>query len=204
MLTWISVLPLSVSADQKKNSFDYGSNIDVYSLESTSAKVTINIIKKYSGVIMYGTDPNNLTMKEKPIYKVGSRHFFQLLNLQPNTTYYYKFDLVKKSKIVSSQVYSFTTQAEQLQIMDTKTYSTSSTFTKFETFTNQEANMEIYYGVEKTNLDQQAVVVQTGGTQHLAYADKLLPNTTYYYQVVVKDKYGNYIKSDVYEFVTTI
>ncbi|KRE48086.1 fibronectin type III domain-containing protein [Paenibacillus sp. Soil522] len=105
---------------------------------------------------------------------------------------------------VKSEVYKFTTLSlsEPLIITGVQAYSTGTTFTKFEWSTNHNATSALYFGVDPLNLDQTAITVEDGGTLHLAYADQLTPGTTYYYQVVAKDDYGNYVKSEVYKFTT--
>ncbi|WP_442952823.1 fibronectin type III domain-containing protein, partial [Paenibacillus sp. Soil522] len=132
----------------------------------------------------------------------GSQYWFKVTGLKPGTTYYYQLEATSGKKIEKSGVLSFTTLSEPLIITGVQAYSTGTTFTKFEWSTNHNATSALYFGVDPLNLDQTTMMVEDGGTLHLAYADQLTPGTTYYYQVVAKDDYGNYVKSEVYKFTT--
>ncbi|WP_342791375.1 fibronectin type III domain-containing protein [Paenibacillus methanolicus] len=96
----------------------------------------------------------------------------------------------------------FATLSDILVLSGVQAYSTNATFTKFEWTTNRSVTSTLYYGVDPAKLDQKAILVQDGGTLHLANAEGLKPSTTYYYQVVVTDASGFSAKSDVLKFYT--
>jgi hypothetical protein len=172
------------------------------SITVSGAEISAIVDKGYTSKLYIGTDPGNLDLVMGYTSQSGSQYWFQVTGLKPGTTYYYQLEAASGKKIEKSSVLSFTTLSDPLIISGVQSYSTGTTFTKFEWITNHNATSALYFGVDPLMLDQTAITVEDGGTLHLAYADQLTPGTTYYYQVVAKDGYGNYVKSDVYKFTT--
>ncbi|MFC4098797.1 fibronectin type III domain-containing protein [Paenibacillus xanthanilyticus] len=177
-------------------------NVRAYSTDATFTKFEWTTNHSATSVLYYGIDPLNLDRKAN-VYDDGSHHTAYADGLKPNTTFYYQVvvtDVYGSS--AKSDVLKFTTLSDILVLSGVQAYSTSATFTKFEWTTNRSVTSTLYYGVDAANLDQKALLVQDGGTHHLAYADGLKPSTTYYYQVVVTDPSGFSAKSDVFKFYT--
>ncbi|WP_091188458.1 fibronectin type III domain-containing protein [Paenibacillus catalpae] len=194
LLIMMSLFPLAAGAASGGNG--KGSKVIVQLAASYvtafEAEITAVIGKGYSPRLYIGTDPASLTLSQGKVSRLANQYRFYVTDLKPQTTYYYQVEALSGKKTEKSKVQTFTTLQEALVISGIQAYSTNSTFTKFEWSTNHGATSTLYYGIDPSTLDQTAATAQDGNTLHLAYADQLKPGTTYYYQVVAKDDYGNY------------
>jgi phosphodiesterase/alkaline phosphatase D-like protein len=161
-------------------------------VHDTTARIWWQTSGPSSTILMYGTDPNNLSQKKEEAWGQQS-HSVELSGLQPGTTYYYQ--------VVTSDG----------RTLDKGTFQTESAQQKEQQFqithgpvieqvgpdsivvawtTNQPSSSVVMYGTDPNNLGQRAEA-QWGQQTHRVTVRSLKPSTRYYFQVQTGQAQGS-------------
>ncbi|PIZ00404.1 hypothetical protein COY62_02700, partial [bacterium (Candidatus Howlettbacteria) CG_4_10_14_0_8_um_filter_40_9] len=177
------------------------SSIAEQNITATSAKIVWNTAVATTSWLDYGTSAGVYNQSAGD-NRFNTVHVVELLNLTPGNTYYYKVRGKDSNDIeYTSQEYSFTAvllpEISNAKVADLGHYSATIAFD-----TNVDASSFVAYGKEAGY--GSGVGKNDFSRNHSTKIDDLEDNTTYHYQVAVKDKLGNEIKSDDLTFSTPI
>lgn len=149
------------------------------------------------------TTPNTVATDDSSNLSVN------LINLQSNTTYYYKLTALVNSTINSSQILSFTTQPDYLITTNlTNNYSSTTAQISGTIVSNAYdiTNVEFEYGTSPTTLNYTSSGTPTfvlGNTTENSTANliNLLPQTQYFYRIKATHQ-GQIIYGNILSFTT--
>lgn len=164
------------------------SNIAEQNITATSAKIVWNTAIATSTWVDYGTAPGQYTQKSGND-AFNTVHVVELLNLTPGTKYYYRVWGEDTSGIkYTSQEYSFTAVLKPAiagaSVKDISPYSATITWsTNVSTDTGVNLGKDSSYGQRAGKPEETKI--------HSVTLENLEDNTTYHYQIVVRDQFKN-------------
>ncbi len=146
-----------------------------------------------AAIVRYGTSPANLD-REQRVETVAAEHNVILSGLTANTTWYYQAEAIRGADTARSLIDSFfieqaTADHTPPYVIDKQIYMYNTS--GFLIFTLSEpAQAILFYGTDKNSLSQ---YVQSLNHQqeHSFFLENLLPETAYYYRLMMVDPSGN-------------
>jgi len=166
------------------------------------------IVHKTDSMVSYGkTEALGTAIYSETM---ASTHSITLSNLEPGTQYHYKvsgMDGVENgNNKTESDMYTFTTEAATTITNKEKDIKVSQTKATLKWTSSRIITKELRYGKSTsyglTYPEAGSNITSSVGTDHSLELVGLDPGTTYYYQIVGTDTYGDVIVSDNYSFIT--
>ena len=177
------------------------SSIAEQNITATSAKIVWNTAVATTSWLDYGTSAGSYNQSAGDD-KYNTVHVVELVNLTPGTKYFYKVRGKDTNDIeYTSQEYSFTAVLLP-QILNPKTSGLTSYTISMDWETNVSATSFVAYGKDTTY--GSGVGKTEPSKAHSTKLENLEDNTTYHYQITVKDQFGNEAKSADLTFATPI
>lgn len=91
-------------------------DVEIRGISPTTADIFLTLSQNANITIQYGTSFNNLN-NEISSSKNSAEYLIFLRNLQPNTKYFYKIIASNGTQTVLSEIYTFTTAADNTQVL---------------------------------------------------------------------------------------
>jgi phosphodiesterase/alkaline phosphatase D-like protein len=137
-----------------------------------------------STILMYGTDPNNMSQKKEEAWGKDS-HTVRLTGLQPGTTYYYQVVTSEGRSLEkgSFQAPNASVAQQKFQIIHGPVIEKLAPDSVVVAWTtNAPSSSTVMYGTDPNNLSQKAEAAW-GQQTHRVTVRNLNPNTKYYFRV---------------------
>jgi hypothetical protein len=166
-------------------------NMQLIACTPYASSFTLTVDVPSTVVIQYGTSNNDLSMQSPSTSADQLSHTFNLANLTPNTTYYYKFEATPLSNtydVTSTTLSSFATLNIQ-PVSIVNVFANKTTATCLVTFqTNTQCSTKLFYGT--ASADSEVVGTSADGLTHTVSLVGLQKNTLYTYYVKVTPSSG--------------
>lgn len=182
------------------------SNVQIQTTQN-SAKITWNSYIDDISYLLWGikNTENDINTVVRNDVKTKN-HELIINNLLLNTTYYFQISSkINTGNLVMSNVYSFTTLANESssQLIYNLQIQTTQNSAKITWNSNEDDQSYLLYGTKNTNDDIGTVSKDDDFTKnHELFLDHLNPNTTYYFRIYSNRSTSNMIESETFSFTT--
>jgi phosphodiesterase/alkaline phosphatase D-like protein len=155
-----------------------------------------------TGLVVWGTNPNALANATPSETNPVNSHSFTVAGLQPSTTYYFQAIATDKfGQVQQSPVISVTTLPSWAISGFGGTVTTNSASLNFTTAGFATTGL-VKWGTSASSLTNSTAADASPVNNHIFNVTGLQPNTTYYFQAVASDSFGQNQQSQVISLTT--